>query len=111
MIRKHIGVLVLASLLAIPAFADSRQDVVDHFTGPLEPTAKDATWTGDTMFAVGVLDDGSDRTGYAEYVCNVLRERGFRSVNARVVDIVKLVNGEGFVNLSKRVDCESFRRW
>ncbi|MEZ5550247.1 MAG: hypothetical protein R3E82_05115 [Pseudomonadales bacterium] len=109
--KLTLGTLVLALLLSPRLYADARQDIVVYLKSSEEPTVKDATWISHTMLAVGVVDDGSDRTGFAEYVCNLVRERGVRGVNVKVIDIVKLVNDDGFQNLSKRVDCETFKRW
>ena len=56
-----------------------------------EPKIKDLN-VANGYWNVGVLDDGSNRTGYANYVCEVLRENGITGVTARVVDIVRVVN-------------------
>lgn len=79
----------------------SRQDLVEHFKGSKEPTAKDAAWTSNTTFKVGVLDDGSPRDGYAMYVCEVLHENGFkgRKILVRIIDIAKLVRTGKWINL------------
>lgn len=71
----------------------AREDVEARFKGSAdEPTSKDAVWTADDIFKVGVISDGTDRSGYAEYVCNVLYEYGFKGkkIWVQVVDIVKL---------------------
>lgn len=71
----------------------ARKDVEARFKGSRdEPTSKDAVWTADDVFKVGVIDDGTDRSGYAEYVCNVLYDYGFKEkkVWVQVIDIVKL---------------------
>jgi len=71
----------------------ARKDVEARFKGSAdEPTSKDAVWTSDDIFKVGVISDGTDRSGYAEYVCNVLYEHGFKGkkVWVQVIDIVKL---------------------
>lgn len=68
--------------------------ILDQFMGDQEPTAKDAIWTSSTTFKVGVLDDGSRRDGYAQYVCMVAYEHGLKGhrVWVQVIDIVKLAN-------------------
>lgn len=71
----------------------ARKDVEARFKGSAdEPTSKDAVWTADEIFKVGVISDGTDRSGYAEYVCNILYDYGFRGkkIWVQVVDIVKL---------------------
>ncbi|HGX92283.1 MAG TPA: hypothetical protein ENK35_03100 [Candidatus Tenderia sp.] len=59
-----------------------------------EPKVKDAYWQGDHRLLVGVLDDGSKRTGYALYLCNLVREERLDRVTVQVVDIVKFVAGD-----------------
>ena len=50
------------------------------------------------QWTVGVLDDGSRRFGYAGYVCQVITDGGALerdgSTYVRVVDVVKVANGE-----------------
>ena len=90
---------VPADLTAAPSNTAARDAVVKHFKSGAEPTAKDAIWTSETMFKVGVLDDGTSRDGYALYVCEVLNERGFHGVDVEVVDIVSVAAGKGFKEL------------
>lgn len=76
-----------------------RQAVKDHFLTK-EKTAKDALWTSDSTFKVGVIDDGSPRDGYAEYVCIVIAEHGISGpILVRVIDIVRLTRKKEWVNL------------
>lgn len=52
-----------------------------------EPKVKDATITSaDVLYAV-VLDDGTDRSGYASYLCQVIKDAG---ADVSAVKIVKL---------------------
>lgn len=71
----------------------AQEEVEAHFKGTAnEPTSKDAVWTANNIFKVGVINDNTDRSGYAEYVCNVLYDYGFKGkkVWVQVIDIVKL---------------------
>jgi hypothetical protein len=70
----------------------AREEVVAYFKSGEEPKVKDSVWTADRIFKVGMISDGSDRSGYAEYVCNVLYDHGFKGkkVWVQVIDIVKL---------------------
>lgn len=104
--------LALALMLALLALGNldvhrawgqhmSKQSLVNHFRGNKEPTAKDAAWTANDVFKVGVLDDGTPRDGYAMYVCQVLYENGFKGkkILVRIVDIAKLVRTGKWINL------------
>ena len=68
-----------------------REEIKLHFKSISEKTAKDATWTSKDNFKVGVVDDGSNRDEYAQYVCRVLHRHGFKGAGVRVevIDIQK----------------------
>lgn len=66
-------------------------DMENYFKSDEEPTAKDALWTSKHFFKVGVFDDGTDRSGYALYVCqNLSDKRMSNGVTVHVIDIIKL---------------------
>ena len=82
----------------------ARKSVEARFKGSAdEPTSKDAVWTADDIFKVGVINDGTDRSGYAEYVCNVLYDYGFKGkkVWVQVIDIVKLTRSSKWEKLGE----------
>ena len=68
-----------------------------------EKTAKDAIWTARDIFKVAVINDGTSRNGYANYVCEVLYENGFKGKNVwvQIIDIVKLTNDGKWVKLGE----------
>jgi len=102
-ILKSIAVLsvfVAAQAFAIPV-SGAKLTVLNQFKSKAEPTAKDALWTSETMFKVGVLDNGSDRYLYAQYVCDVLAENGIKGVSVQIIDIVKLVRTNKWVKLGE----------
>ncbi|ABD90584.1 hypothetical protein [Mannheimia haemolytica] len=104
--KKALTLLAL-SLFALPVQADSlelaRNKVKQIFISDEEPKVKDATWTAPFIFKVGVFDDGTKRDGYAEYVCQVLYDHGFKGkgVLVSVIDIKKLVQTGDWVDLGK----------
>ncbi|MCM3419015.1 hypothetical protein [Sphingopyxis alaskensis] len=77
-----------------------------------EPKVKDLSYsaTDTVQWNVGVLDDGSRRTGYAEYLCSVIGEKGALAgrTHVRIVDIAKVAQGSDFrdANLG-HVICET----
>lgn len=99
---KYIILLLLSGTLLntlsiAETFSPNHEKVKAIFQSNDEPTAKDALWTADDIFKVGVIDDGSSRDGYAKYVCETLYEYGFKGkkVWVQIIDIVKLSqNGE-----------------
>ncbi|WP_213380966.1 hypothetical protein [Allochromatium tepidum] len=59
-------------------YSAQHEQVKQHFLSNEEKTTKDAIWTASDIFKVGVIDDGSRRDGYADYVCQVLYDYGFK---------------------------------
>lgn len=98
--------LIAALIFIAPgvAYSDpsaSQKDLIKYLIGPEEPTIKDASWSTDTNLYVGVVDDGSDRTGLAEYVCLTAKERGAPAEMVKVIDVVKVVREGKFEELGK----------
>lgn len=58
-----------------------------------EPKIKDATITDDNVLYVSVEDDGTVRNGYAEYLCQVLREY---NATTNWVKVVKVNSSKDF---------------
>ena len=81
----------------------AQQSVLSQFKSPSEKLAKDALWTSPTMFKVGVIDSGTSRDGYAQYVCGVIGENGLsgRGVMVQIIDIRKLVSTDKWVKLGE----------
>lgn len=106
MTRSFTLALCLLCLAANAAFA-SKETATAALNA--EPKVKDLMWRGSTLY-VGVLDDGSNRFGYALYVCNVLAEHDLRGMTVHVMDIVKIVRDNDWVKLGS-ADCDrEFRR-
>ena len=103
---KVIAIAIISACVSIasaaPELTAEHQAVLSHFKNN-EKTAKDAIWTSESVFKVGVLDNGTPRDGYASYVCEVLRDHGFGSkrIMVKIVDIAKLVRTGKWVNLGE----------
>lgn len=84
-------------------YSQQHEAVQKLFQSNEEKTAKDAVWTARDVFKVGVINDGSRRDGYADYVCQVLYDYGFKGkkVWVQVIDIVKLTRGGDWVKLGE----------
>lgn len=102
--------LLLGSVLSIGAtqataetFSVQHEQVKKLFQSKKEKTAKDAMWTKRDIFKVGVINDGTSRDGYADYVCEVLYDYGFKGekVWVQVIDIVKLTQNGDWVKLGE----------
>ncbi|MFZ5580221.1 MAG: hypothetical protein ACOZAQ_07165 [Pseudomonadota bacterium] len=95
------------SAVALQANAETysaqHEKVKNLFQSNKEKTAKDAIWTSRDIFKVGVINDGSRRDGYADYVCQVLYDHGFKGkkVWVQVIDIVKLTRSGSWVKLGE----------
>ena len=68
-----------------------------------EKKIKDVSWGSDKTLRIGVFDDGSDRSGYAEYVCLVLADNGLKEnkTYVKIIDIAKVVQKGEFVTLGE----------
>ncbi|RZF83701.1 hypothetical protein EXT46_05255 [Pseudoalteromonas sp. CO325X] len=78
-----------------------QQVLLEHFTSSKEPTVKDAIWASDGVFKVGVIDDGTNRDGYAKYVCQVITDLGYvnASLTVQVIDIAQLKYKQQWIQL------------
>jgi len=85
------------------AYSANHEKVKTLFQSNEEKTAKDAVWTARDIFKVGVINDGTSRNGYAQYVCSVLDDYGFKGkgVWVQIIDIVKLTNNGKWVKLGE----------
>lgn len=70
----------------------TKTKIQKHFVSDKEPKAKDAIWTADKIFKVGVLNDGTNRNGYASYVCETMYEYGLKGAKiwVQIIDIAIL---------------------
>jgi hypothetical protein len=84
-------------------YSENHEKAKRYFLSDEEPIVKDATWTAENIFKVGVIDDGSNRNGYASYVCLVLSDYGFQNkkIYVQVIDIVKLRQQGKWVKLGE----------
>jgi len=84
-------------------YSPQHDQVKELFQSSKESTAKDAIWTSSSIFKVGVVDDGTRRDGYAEYVCQVLYDYGFKGeeVWVQIIDIVKLTRDGDWVKIGE----------
>ncbi|MDZ7822946.1 MAG: hypothetical protein U5K75_02170 [Ahrensia sp.] len=68
----------LSLLLALTTSAYATENWRDKAVelAKLDPKVRDALWSQDISFWIGVDDDGTNRSGFAEYFCFVLRDAG-----------------------------------
>ncbi|MBI1308637.1 MAG: hypothetical protein GC129_02105 [Proteobacteria bacterium] len=99
--------LALATVLSACApteeYTPAHEKVKTRFQSAAEPAAKDAIWTSPSIFKVAVLNNRTNRDGYAQYVCEVLDEEGFKGkgVWVQVVDIASVVKGGQWTKLGE----------
>lgn len=85
------------------SYGSAHDQVQQLFQSDQEPTAKDAVWTQNDIFKVGLIDNGQSRDGYASYVCQVLYDYGFKgkSVWVQAIDISRLIRDGDWVKLGE----------
>jgi len=94
-----VSVLAAAAGLAHAAPSAEQQAFIAYLEGPGEPKIKDATWMTDSNLYVAVVSDGTDRSGFAEYLCQAAKDHGVQPDLIKVVDIAKIVAEKKFVEL------------
>lgn len=110
---KNLLIITLALMFATPAlihaksFGPKYDKIVSFFQGETEPNALDAMWDTESIFKVGAIDDGKSQDNYANYVCEILYNEGFRGqgVKVTIIDIEKLAYKQKWVALGK-ASCE-----
>lgn len=104
-ITSLFTILIVLFCITSPAHAEAysakHEGVKKLFKSNEEKTAKDAIWTAKNIFKVGVIDDGSRRDDYAQYICSVLYDYGFqgKGIWVQVIDIMKLTVNNKWVKL------------
>ncbi|MDA8484387.1 hypothetical protein NNO07_15030 [Pseudomonas resinovorans] len=93
--------LVLVTHAAIAAPTADQELFKGYLLSGKEPKVKDATWMSDTNLYVGVVDDGSNRSGFAEYLCLAAANQGVYPEMIKVVDIAKVVREQRFHELGR----------
>ena len=84
--KKLLFIVVM--FIAASSFAQSAADVDKVKTlMKAEPKVKDFVLTSANVLYVSVIDNGTNRDGYAEYMCQVMRDE---HVNVLKVKVVKL---------------------
>lgn len=75
-------ILILTILISSSAFADNNKALAEV---KKEKKVKDAIITDAGVLYVGVLDDGTNRKGYAEYLCSVLKDNQAQANRVKIV--------------------------
>ncbi len=100
------GVRIDPSAYAVPGDAEPPAEAIEAAKLAIraEPKVKDLLYQPGQAFEwqVGVLNDGTNRSGYASYICQLIAENGALtlSTRVRVVDIAMVSNGEDFRSAS-----------
>lgn len=84
--------------------SETDQKAITSYLIKNEPTVKDAAWSNNSTLKVGVIDNGTNRDGYAQYICEVLSQKGQqgKQVTVKVIDIQKLLNTNKWVTIGEK---------
>lgn len=107
--RTQLPIMILSLFLyattatGAETYSSNHEKVQKLFQSNQEKTAKDAVWTARNIFKVGVINDGTSRNAYAQYVCSVLDDYGFKGkdVWVQIIDIIKLTNNGKWIKLGE----------
>lgn len=91
-------------LAASTAHAQSaaHDKLLAQFKSGEEKTARDALWTNSRTFKVGVLDNGTPRDGYADYVCQEANALGLKGISVQIIDVAKLKRTGNWTKLGEK---------
>ena len=86
------------------AVSEADQKEIISYLTQNEPTVKDATWSNSSTLKVGVINDGTNRDGYAQYICEVLNQKGLqgKQITVDIIDIQKLVFKNKWETIGKK---------
>lgn len=85
---KYLWILICVFVSA-PAYADWKEIATKEALR--EKAIKEAMFpNGDRSFWASVRDDGTDRSGYAEYLCLILHEAGMPAGHSTTITIWNL---------------------
>jgi hypothetical protein len=108
LVLAFFGFIIFASYSNNPPnvkkdLTQARELIKNQFNSDQEPTAIEAIWARDTIFKVGVIDDGTKRDGYAQSVCGALYEAGFKGerIMVSVIDIAKLKRDKEWIEIGR----------
>jgi len=110
MMKTKLSIITFLTLFFISivsegaeTYSANHEKVKKLFQSNEEKTAKDAVWTAKDIFKVGVINDGTNRNGYAQYVCSVLEDYGFngKGIWVQIIDIVKLTSNGKWAKLGE----------
>lgn len=87
-----------------PTLTLQQKNAITYFNGDDEPKVKDAVWMSEKNLYLGVLNDGSDRSGYAQYACAVLIDDfgiNKKGLMVKIVDIAEVAKNGKFKEIGK----------
>jgi hypothetical protein len=93
--------LCLASAAALAAPSKPQEAFAVYLKSGAEPKVKDAVWMTDKNLYVGVIDDGSNRGGLADYICSLAKDKGLAPDLVKVIDIAQVARTGKFRSLGE----------
>ncbi|WP_151792027.1 hypothetical protein [Acinetobacter soli] len=84
-------------------YIESKHQKIVEYIKENEITVKDVVWSNTKTLSVGVIDDGTNRDGYAQYICEIVSSGGLSGFNimVKVIDIQKLKQTDKWVTIGK----------
>lgn len=102
-VKFIITMILVSHSFALPVLAQPYGENYDaalaFIISDNKKTIKDAAWISSNTLKVSVIDNGTDRNGYASYICEELYGYGIYGTSVYIVDVVKLIRQNRSVNL------------
>ena len=89
-----------------PRLTPQHQAVIEQFSdSDQEPSVQLVEWTNPQALKIGMIDDGSDRSGFAEYACMELRRHGVKKTVYILIADIEVLMASGNVMMLGEYRC------
>ena len=101
MLSRFLTVFAVVLVLAVSGMAEGLPESYRQALKAIKTEKKvaDAFWQNPGLLWVGMKSDGTNRSGYAEYLCLVLSDYDIHKVDVVIKDYQKLMLKKEFVTM------------
>jgi hypothetical protein len=101
MLIASVIALSVVGLAQAASEASPAQKELAKYLVQSEKQVKDAVWMNQQNLYIGVITNGSDRSGFAQYICAAAADHQIKPKMVKVVDVVKVQRTGKFEELGR----------